>query len=138
MFFLSLAEHKFRLPPELLSLPLHESVKKVLDGVFVDKVISDLGLCVSIYDIKDISGGFIQAGDGASTYTVWMISQYEQFDLQYLSDFSMISLCQLINFLNHAIIFLIQTARKRTPFHIRDPNMIDNVKRISRNMNFRF
>ncbi|CAN1133509.1 DNA-directed RNA polymerase III subunit RPC8 [Linum perenne] len=70
MFFLSLAEHKFRLPPELLSLPLHESVKKVLDGVFVDKVISDLGLCVSIYDIKDISGGFIQAGDGASTYTV--------------------------------------------------------------------
>ncbi|CAN0846651.1 DNA-directed RNA polymerase III subunit rpc8, partial [Linum grandiflorum] len=69
MFFLSLAEHKLRLPPHLLALPLHEAIKKVLDDVFLDKVISDLGLCVSIYDIKDISGGFIQAGEGASTYT---------------------------------------------------------------------
>ncbi|CAN0908044.1 DNA-directed RNA polymerase III subunit RPC8 [Linum grandiflorum] len=69
MFFLSLAEHKLRLPPHLLALPLHEAIKKVLDGVFLDKVISDLGLCVSIYDIKDVSGGFIQAGEGASTYT---------------------------------------------------------------------
>ncbi|CAL1408694.1 unnamed protein product [Linum trigynum] len=70
MFFLSLIEHKLRLPPEDLSLPLHKGIKKVLDGIFLDKVISNLGLCVSIYDIRNISGGFIQAGEGAPTYTV--------------------------------------------------------------------
>lgn len=34
------------------------------------KVISKLGLCISIYDIRKIDGGFISPGEGASTYTV--------------------------------------------------------------------
>ncbi|CAI0476512.1 unnamed protein product [Linum tenue] len=70
MFFLSLIEHKLHLPPAGLSLPLHEGMKKFLDGIFLDKVILNLGLCVSIYDIRNIYGGFIRAGEGAPTYTV--------------------------------------------------------------------
>uniref|UniRef100_A0A2P2L9C1 DNA-directed RNA polymerase subunit n=1 Tax=Rhizophora mucronata TaxID=61149 RepID=A0A2P2L9C1_RHIMU len=70
MFYLSLIEHKLRLPPHLLSLALEEAIKKELENIFLDKVITKLGLCVSIYDIRKIDGGFISSGDGASTYTV--------------------------------------------------------------------
>ncbi|KAF5738892.1 glutathione reductase [Tripterygium wilfordii] len=70
MFNLSLIEHKLRLPPHLLSLPLQDAVKSVLEDLFLDKVIANLGLCVSVYDIRDIKGGIIFPGDGASTYTV--------------------------------------------------------------------
>lgn len=35
------------------------------------KVIPKLGLCVSVYDIRSITGGLIFPGDGAPTYTVF-------------------------------------------------------------------
>ncbi|XP_010278155.1 PREDICTED: DNA-directed RNA polymerase III subunit RPC8-like [Nelumbo nucifera] len=70
MFFLSLIEHTLCLPPHLLNLPLDEAIKGELETLFLDKVIPNLGLCISIYDIRDIKDGFIYPGDGASTYTV--------------------------------------------------------------------
>ncbi|XP_011079992.1 DNA-directed RNA polymerase III subunit RPC8 isoform X1 [Sesamum indicum] len=70
MFFLSEIEHTLRLPPYLLNRPLNEAIKGELDSLFLDKVIEKLGLCVSVYDIRSIDGGFIFPGDGASTYTV--------------------------------------------------------------------
>lgn len=96
MFFLSLIEHTLRLPPHLLNRPLNEALKEQLDSIFLDKVslstsyflsmflrlltrfdsarlcqvIDKIGLCVSIYDIRSINGGFIFPSDGASTYTV--------------------------------------------------------------------
>ncbi|XP_065861026.1 uncharacterized protein [Euphorbia lathyris] len=70
MFYLSLLEHTLRLPPSLLSLPLQDAIKQELEHIFRDKVISNLGLCISVYDIRRIDGGFIFPGDGASTYTV--------------------------------------------------------------------
>ncbi|XP_038713986.1 DNA-directed RNA polymerase III subunit RPC8-like [Tripterygium wilfordii] len=70
MFYLSLIKHKLRLPPHLLSLPLEDAIKSVLQDMFLDKVIANLGLCISVYDIRGIKGGIIFPGDGASTYTV--------------------------------------------------------------------
>ncbi|XP_031120683.1 DNA-directed RNA polymerase III subunit RPC8-like [Ipomoea triloba] len=70
MFYLSEIEHTLRLPPHLLNLALNEAIKGELEGLFVDKVIAQLGLCISVYDIRSIDGGFIFPGDGASTYTV--------------------------------------------------------------------
>ncbi|XP_021898113.1 DNA-directed RNA polymerase III subunit RPC8 [Carica papaya] len=70
MFKLSKVEHTFRLPPHLLSLALEEAIKLELESLFLDKVIANLGLCISVYDIQSIKGGFIFPGDGASTYTV--------------------------------------------------------------------
>lgn len=32
---------------------------------------ADLGLCVSVYDIKSVEGGFVLPGDGAATYKVY-------------------------------------------------------------------
>ncbi|CBI32328.3 hypothetical protein VitviT2T_009366 [Vitis vinifera] len=70
MFFLSLIEHTLRLPPHLLDLPLNEAIKGELESLFLDKVLANLGLCISVYDIRSIDGGFVFPGDGASTYTV--------------------------------------------------------------------
>ncbi|KAK9083524.1 hypothetical protein Scep_029995 [Stephania cephalantha] len=70
MFFLSLIEHTLRLPPHLLGLPLDEAIKGELQHLFLDKVIPNLGLCVSVYDLRSVDGGFIFPGDGASTYTM--------------------------------------------------------------------
>ena len=39
----------------------------------VMKVIANLGLCISVYDIRSIDGDFVFPGDGASTYTVCVI-----------------------------------------------------------------
>ncbi|KAK6141607.1 hypothetical protein DH2020_024642 [Rehmannia glutinosa] len=70
MFFLSEIEHTLRLPPHLLNQPLNDAIKGELGSLFLDKVIEKLGLCVSVYDIRSIKGGFVFPGDGASTYTV--------------------------------------------------------------------
>ncbi|XVF80903.1 hypothetical protein PTKIN_Ptkin15bG0112400 [Pterospermum kingtungense] len=70
MFYLSLIEHTLQLAPHLLNLPLVEAIKMELETLFLDKVISKLGLCISVYDIRSIKGGFIFPGEGASTYTV--------------------------------------------------------------------
>ncbi|CAH8391667.1 unnamed protein product [Eruca vesicaria subsp. sativa] len=70
MFCLSELEDTVRVPPDLLNLlPLEDAIKTVLQNLFLDKVLS-IGLCVSIYDIKSIQGGFVLPGDGAATYKV--------------------------------------------------------------------
>ncbi|GAB4850640.1 hypothetical protein Ancab_029951 [Ancistrocladus abbreviatus] len=70
MFFLSRLEHKFRLPPHLLDLPLEDAIKRQIDSFFLDKVIAKYGLCISLYDIKSIDGGFILPNEGSPTYKV--------------------------------------------------------------------
>ncbi|CAO2816063.1 unnamed protein product [Amaranthus hypochondriacus] len=70
MFFLSQLEHRLRLPPDLLNLLLEDAIKGQLESIFLDKVIAKLGLCVSIYDIISIDGGFVLPIEGAPTYTV--------------------------------------------------------------------
>ncbi|XP_057419939.1 uncharacterized protein LOC130714089 [Lotus japonicus] len=70
MFYLSRIEHKLPLPPPLLALPLREGIHIELEKLFLDKVIANLGLCISVYDIRSIEGGFIYPGDGAPTYKV--------------------------------------------------------------------
>ncbi|XP_034691857.1 DNA-directed RNA polymerase III subunit RPC8-like [Vitis riparia] len=69
MFFLSLIEHTLRLPPHLLDLSLDKTIQGELENQFLDKVIADLGLCISVYDIRSIDGDFVFPADGASTYT---------------------------------------------------------------------
>ncbi|RID48918.1 hypothetical protein BRARA_I05392 [Brassica rapa] len=69
MFCLSELEDTVRVPPDLLKLPLEVAIKKVLQKLFLDKVLSN-GLCLCIYDIKSAGGGFVLPGDGAPTYKV--------------------------------------------------------------------
>ncbi|KAL6338572.1 hypothetical protein AAG906_021287 [Vitis piasezkii] len=62
MFFLSLIELTLRLPSHLLDLSLNETIKGELESQFLDKVIANLGLCVSVYDIRSIDGDFVFPG----------------------------------------------------------------------------
>ena len=41
-----------------------------LEELYVDKVIADLGLVVTLYEVNSIEGGIIYAGDGAAHYEV--------------------------------------------------------------------
>ncbi|XP_027346875.1 DNA-directed RNA polymerase III subunit RPC8 [Abrus precatorius] len=70
MFYLSRINHKLRLPPSRLALPIQEAIHIELEKLFLDKVIANLGLCIYVYDIISIEGGFVFPGDGAPTYTV--------------------------------------------------------------------
>ncbi|GJN07467.1 hypothetical protein PR202_ga25300 [Eleusine coracana subsp. coracana] len=70
MFSLSLIEHDLPMPPHLLNRPLLDAIKAELERLFLDKVIPNLGMCVSVYDIRSIEGGSIHPGEGFSTYTV--------------------------------------------------------------------
>ncbi|KAH0913546.1 hypothetical protein HID58_036867 [Brassica napus] len=69
MFCLSEMEDTVRVPPDLLKLPLEVAIKKVLQKLLLNKVLS-IGLCVTIYDIKSAEGGFVLPGDGPATYKV--------------------------------------------------------------------
>ncbi|CAL8463542.1 g3076 [Coccomyxa elongata] len=70
MFILSELEDKFRIEPAELGRPTIEAVTSVIEQQYVDKVVSDLGLVVTIYDILDIQGGSVYASEGAAHYTV--------------------------------------------------------------------
>ncbi|KAJ0236054.1 hypothetical protein HA466_0260610 [Hirschfeldia incana] len=69
MFCLSELEDRVRVHPSYLAAPLEDAIKEVLKELFLDKVLS-IGLCVSIYDIRSVQGGFVLPGDGAPTYKV--------------------------------------------------------------------
>ncbi|XBI84403.1 hypothetical protein VPH35_092723 [Triticum aestivum] len=58
------------MPPHLLNRPLVDAIKAELERLLLDKVIANLGLCVSVYDILSVEGGFIFPGEGCSTYKV--------------------------------------------------------------------
>lgn len=70
MFVLSQIEHNLPMPPHLLNRPLADAIKAELERLFLDKVVANLGLCVSVYDIRSVEGGFIFPGEGCSTYKV--------------------------------------------------------------------
>ncbi|KAI3708936.1 hypothetical protein L2E82_38537 [Cichorium intybus] len=77
MFQLSILEHTLRLKPDILSLPVNEAVKGELEAIFLDKVITDLGLCISVYDIESINGGKIQADNVSDTWIFLMTYTYQ-------------------------------------------------------------
>ncbi|KAJ3688988.1 hypothetical protein LUZ61_018152 [Rhynchospora tenuis] len=76
MFYLSQIEQNLKMPPHLLrpSLldgELEKGIKGELEKLFLDKVITNMGLCISVYDIQSVEGGFIFPGDdGCATYKV--------------------------------------------------------------------
>ena len=56
-------------PQHLDKEPLTAIVAE-LEELYVDKVITDLGLVVTLYEVNSIKGGIIYAGDGAAHYEV--------------------------------------------------------------------
>jgi len=57
-----------RLPPDMFILKREDAIKQILRDKYERKMDSDLGIILSINNVKDISGGFVVAGDGAAYY----------------------------------------------------------------------
>jgi DNA-directed RNA polymerase subunit E'/Rpb7 len=70
MFVLTVLQDTLRIPPHNLSLPLQDALTRQICSLYFDKVLKDLGLCVTLYDIKAVEGGFVFPGDGAPRFTV--------------------------------------------------------------------
>ena len=65
MFVLCTLEDKLRVQPGDLGKPTLEAVTAEIERTYIDKVVPDLGLVITLYDILDVSGGYVFPSDGA-------------------------------------------------------------------------
>ena len=70
MFIVSSLEDDIRVAPQDLTKAPLDAVTSVIEQRFVDKVIPNLGLVVTIYDVTSIEGGYIYPNDGAAFFKV--------------------------------------------------------------------
>lgn len=68
MFVLCTLEDKLRVQPGDLGKPTLEAVTAEIERTYVDKVVPDLGLVITLYDILDVSGGYVFPSDGAAHF----------------------------------------------------------------------
>ncbi|OAE28249.1 hypothetical protein AXG93_4492s1400 [Marchantia polymorpha subsp. ruderalis] len=69
MFVLTKVKHELRIAPQKLSLPLLDAITSEIQNLFFDKVLKDMGLCITLYDVRAVEGGFVFPGDGAPRFT---------------------------------------------------------------------
>lgn len=68
MFILSAIEEEVRVHPQDLHKSPVDAVTEVIERRYLDRVMPDLGLVVTLYDIQSIEGGFIYPNDGAAFF----------------------------------------------------------------------
>ncbi|CAI5757909.1 unnamed protein product [Candida verbasci] len=66
MFILSEIEDLVRIPPNTFNIPIQHAITDELHKKYSNKIINNLGLVVSIWDISDIKDGLLKPGDGGS------------------------------------------------------------------------
>ncbi|CUM66674.1 uncharacterized protein PRCAT00004350001 [Priceomyces carsonii] len=66
MFILSELSDLVRIPPSTFNLPTRESIINELSKKYSNKVVNDLGLAISIWDVLEIKEGLLKPGDGAA------------------------------------------------------------------------
>lgn len=70
MFLTCAVEDNVRVLPKDLGSATLDAVTAVLEKMYIDRVIKDVGLAVTIYDIQSVEGGFVYHSDGAAHFTV--------------------------------------------------------------------
>lgn len=70
MFVLSVVEDDIRVAPAELSRPHVQAIGDAIRKIYLDKVLRNVGLCVSLFDIHSVQGGFIVPSDGGAHFTV--------------------------------------------------------------------
>lgn len=68
MFILTAIEADIRVHPKDLNKPPLVAVSDVIEQQYLDKVVPDLGLVVTVYDITHIEGGHVYPNDGAAYF----------------------------------------------------------------------
>lgn len=69
MFMLTAIEDNVRVDPSQLGGPASIAVEEQIKKLYFDKVINNVGLVVSLYDVTSIEGGDVQVGDGGVRFT---------------------------------------------------------------------
>lgn len=67
---LSSVEDHVRVVPANLGLATVSAIELEIKRLYLDKVVADLGLVISIYDILSFHGGDIHPGDGGAHFKV--------------------------------------------------------------------
>jgi DNA-directed RNA polymerase subunit RpoE len=65
-----LEDPNVKILPENLGKPRLEAVTQVIESLYVDKVVKDLGLIVTLYEIVSIEGGTVYPGEGSAHFHV--------------------------------------------------------------------
>ena len=66
MFVLTRISDVIPVTPELFDTDYAQVLVEEIDRKYANKVISDVGLCVTIYDIINIGDAFVHPSDGTS------------------------------------------------------------------------
>lgn len=66
MFILSEISDLVRIPPHTFHIPIEHSIKNELNKKLANKVINNLGLVITVWDLLDIKDGLLKPGDGAT------------------------------------------------------------------------
>lgn len=66
MFILSELSDLVRIPPQSFNIPVQKALKDELHKKYSNKVISNLGLAIAVWDILDIKDGLLKPGDGGA------------------------------------------------------------------------
>lgn len=70
MFTLYTLEDNVRIDPKHLGKPTEQAIAHVLSQTFIDRVIQDVGLIVTLYDILKVGEGAVYHSDGGAHYKV--------------------------------------------------------------------
>jgi DNA-directed RNA polymerase III subunit RPC8 len=70
MFIISELQDKVRVQPQDLSRTPEDAVTAVIEQQYLDKVIPNLGLVVTVYDVLSIEGGLVYPNNGAAFFDV--------------------------------------------------------------------
>ncbi|GMH38365.1 hypothetical protein BSKO_06249 [Bryopsis sp. KO-2023] len=70
MFILSSLEDSVRVEPKDLSRPRLVAITSVIEQLMVDKVVADLGLVVTLYDVLSVESGYVHPSDGGARFLV--------------------------------------------------------------------
>lgn len=65
-----LEDPNVKILPENLGKPRLTAITQVIENLYVDKVVKDLGLVVTLYEIVSIEGGTVYPGEGSAHFHV--------------------------------------------------------------------
>ncbi|KAK9471196.1 RNA polymerase III subunit Rpc25-domain-containing protein [Dipodascopsis tothii] len=66
MFILSKFSDLIRVVPSKFSKPTEQALEDEINAKYANKVVHDVGLCISLYDVLDVGDGLIKHGDGSA------------------------------------------------------------------------
>ncbi|GAQ91943.1 DNA-directed RNA polymerase III subunit [Klebsormidium nitens] len=70
MFVLASCQENIRIVPQDLHKEQLQAITDEIEKTYFDKVIPEVGLVITLYDISSIEGGEVYAGDGAPRFSV--------------------------------------------------------------------